>query len=117
MDSKALKLQLDVFHLQMLEGNLTNRIQELLPFTGWITQTVFLFSRFVHLRSGFHLGHIQISQAPNRHEPGAPGEIDYHYVLDLLQQSDYSGYIGLEYRPKTDTNSSLDWITKWGYVL
>jgi hydroxypyruvate isomerase len=34
IDSKHLKLQLDIFHLQMLEGNLTNRIKELLPFTG-----------------------------------------------------------------------------------
>lgn len=95
IDSKNLKLQLDIFHLQMLEGNLTNKIKELLPFTG----------------------HIQISQAPNRFEPSAEGEINYQYILHLLEELEYSGFVGLEYKPKTTSSESLDWISKWGYNL
>jgi len=95
INSKFLKLQLDIFHLQITEGNLTNRIKELLPYTG----------------------HIQISQAPNRYEPSAPGEINYQYILNLLEELDYAGYIGLEYKPRVDTGSSFDWIKEWGYEL
>jgi len=95
INSNFLKLQLDIFHLQMLEGNLSNRIKELLPFTG----------------------HIQISQAPNRFEPSAEGEINYQYILRLLEELNYEGFIGLEYKPKTSSTDSLTWITNWGYHL
>jgi len=93
--SDFLKLQLDIFHLQMLEGNLTNRIKELLPYTG----------------------HIQISQVPDRHEPDSDGELNYQYILNLLEKYGYEGYIGLEYKPSTDSTKSLEWITKWGYSI
>ena len=63
------------------------------------------------------VGHIQISQAPGRNEPDLAGEINYQYVLHLLEELNYEGYIGLEYKPKNDIKSSIDWISKWGYSL
>jgi len=93
LNSKSLKLQLDVFHLQLLKGNLTRNITELLPYTG----------------------HIQISQVPGRNEPNTDGEINYQYILQLLEEKKYDGYIGLEYKPKTSTKSSTEWISNWGY--
>lgn len=63
------------------------------------------------------LAHVQIAQVPDRHEPDTPGEIDYSYVLALLEQYGYAGHIGLEYRPKSSTVEGLNWIEKYGYTL
>jgi len=54
---------------------------------------------------------------PDRHEPDTSGEIDYKYVLSLLETMGYTGYIGLEYRPKSLTVEGLNWIKKYGYTL
>ncbi|XKL63563.1 hypothetical protein PGB90_005927 [Kerria lacca] len=83
-----LMLQLDVFHLQLISGNLTNNINKWLPI----------------------IGHIQIAQAPNRNEPDTDGEINFCYIFDLLKKLKYSGWIGLEYTPLTDTKSGLKWM-------
>ena len=45
-------------------------------------------------------GHIQIAQAPDRGEPDDKGEINYKYVLQLLEDIGYTGFIGLEYKPR-----------------
>lgn len=90
-----LKLMLDVFHLQYLKGNLSNNIPKLLPITG----------------------HVQIAQVPTRHEPDSEGEKDYKYVLKLLEQEGYQGWIGLEYIPKAGTDQGLSWIQDFGYKL
>lgn len=82
-----LRLQYDVYHAQMTEGNLLTTIKRLLP---WI-------------------GHIQISDVPGRHEPGT-GEINYPVVFKTLEAIGYQGYIGLEYNPSGDTNQSLAWL-------
>lgn len=95
INSAYLKLQLDIFHLQHCCGNITRNIQDILPYVG----------------------HIQIAQVPDRHEPDTPGEIDYKYVLSLLEKTGYTGYIGLEYRPKSTTLEGLSWIKKYGYTL
>ncbi|XP_013789462.1 putative hydroxypyruvate isomerase [Limulus polyphemus] len=95
INSPFLKLQLDIFHLQMICGNLTNNIRELLQYVG----------------------HIQVSQAPNRDEPSAPGEINYQYVFSLLDELRYDGWIGLEYTPKESTREGLKWIEEYGYKL
>lgn len=44
-------------------------------------------------------GHIQVSQAPRRDEPDAPGEINYKYILHLFEELGYTDWIGLEYTP------------------
>lgn len=88
INSPNLKLQLDIFHLQQIKGDLTNNIKTLLPYVG----------------------HIQLAQVPGRNEPNTPGEIDYNYVFQLLEDSNYSDWIGLEYNPKVDTDSGLSWL-------
>lgn len=95
INSPHLKLQLDLFHMQHCCGNLTLNIEKLLPFVG----------------------HIQIAQVPHRHEPDTPGEIDYKYILSLLENKGYQGYIGLEYSPAAGTVDGLGWIKKFGYTL
>ncbi len=91
-----LKLQLDIFHLQYLKGNITNNI-----------------AKFASMA-----GHVQIAQVPTRHEPNSPGENNYQFVLDVLEKSDYNdGWVGLEYIPKNGTNEGLSWIQDMGYTL
>ena len=82
-----LRLQYDVYHAQMTEGNLLTTIKRLLP---WI-------------------GHMQISDVPGRHEPGT-GEINYPAVFATVEAIGYQGYIGLEYHPSGDTDQSLAWL-------
>ena len=56
-----------------------------------------------------NINHIQIADVPGRHEPGT-GEINYPSIFSFLKDVGYQGYIGLEYRPSSDTNSSLNWF-------
>lgn len=95
VNSPNLKLQLDIFHLQHICGNLTHSIKHYLPYVG----------------------HIQIAQVPDRNEPNTPGEINYPYVFSLLQQLSYDGWIGLEYKPAQDTKGGLKWIQEYGFQL
>lgn len=88
INSSNLKLQLDIFHLQQIKGDLTRNITNLFPYTG----------------------HIQLAQVPKRNEPNTPGEIDYKYILQLLEELNYSEWIGLEYNPKDDTDKGLSWL-------
>ncbi|VVC33292.1 Hydroxypyruvate isomerase-like,Xylose isomerase-like, TIM barrel domain [Cinara cedri] len=88
INSPNLKLQLDIFHLQQIKGDLTRNISNLLPYTG----------------------HIQLAQVPKRNEPNTPGEIDYKYIFQLLEELNYSEWIGLEYNPKGDTDKGLLWL-------
>ena len=53
-------------------------------------------------------------QVPSRGEPDSPGEVDYSYVLGLLERLGYSGHIGLEYTPVEDTVSGLAWVHRMG---
>jgi len=80
-------LQYDVYHMQVMEGDLTATIARLLP----------------------RIGHIQIADAPARHEPGT-GEINFPFVLGAIDAAGYSGFIGCEYRPKTTTDAGLGWL-------
>lgn len=84
------KLQYDVYHMQMMEGNLVKTIEENLP----------------------RIGHIQIADCPGRHQPGT-GEIDFRFLLEELDRMGYDGYVGLEYIPVPDTLSSLEWMGEW----
>ncbi|KAF0774098.1 putative hydroxypyruvate isomerase [Aphis craccivora] len=88
INSPNLKLQLDIFHLQQIKGDLTNNIKSLLPYVG----------------------HIQLAQVPTRNEPNTPGEIDYNYIFQLLEELKYDEWIGLEYTPKDDTDKGLSWL-------
>jgi hydroxypyruvate isomerase len=81
------RLQYDVYHAQMSEGNLIQTMRALLPY----------------------IGHIQISDVPGRHQPGY-GEINYPAIFATLEQIGYTGYIGLEYQPEGTTDASLAWL-------
>ncbi|MBN1812706.1 MAG: TIM barrel protein [Anaerolineae bacterium] len=83
------KLQYDVYHAQMAEGNLINTITDNFP----------------------TIGHIQIADVPGRHEPGT-GEINYPAIFATLDRLGYEGYVGLEYHPSGDTDASLGWLPR-----
>jgi hydroxypyruvate isomerase len=55
------------------------------------------------------IAHIQIADHPGRHQPGT-GEIPFEAIFNTLQEIDYPGYIGLEYRPSGSTKASLSWL-------
>jgi hydroxypyruvate isomerase len=82
-----LKYQYDMYHMQRMEGNVIATLREHI---GWIA-------------------HIQIADAPERHEPGT-GEIHYPRVLTALDNLGYQGYIGLEYNPIGSSEESLAWL-------
>ncbi len=85
-----LKIQHDFYHMQRMEGNLVATLRENVG----------------------AIGHVQIADSPGRGEPGT-GEIHYPYVLDQLEELGYSGYVGLEYNPTTETTEeSLAWLPK-----
>lgn len=86
-----LKVQMDLYHCQIVEGDLTTRLRAQLP----------------------HIGHVQIAGVPERHEPDT-GEVAYPYLFDLLDALDYRGWVGCEYRPRADTWSGLRWAKVWG---
>lgn len=90
-----LKMQCDVFHVQIMNGNLTSNLKKWFPV----------------------IGHIQIAQAPDRGEPNSAGEINYAYIFKLLQDLQYDGYIGLEYKPTGLTTEGLSWIEQFGLQL
>jgi hydroxypyruvate isomerase len=93
-DVPALWFQCDVYHLQRTHGNLVETM------------------RSVSAR----IGHVQIADSPDRHEPGT-GEIAYDFVLRELDALGYTGYVGLEYRPSARTEETLGWIDALGYAL
>ncbi|XP_066933338.1 putative hydroxypyruvate isomerase isoform X1 [Clytia hemisphaerica] len=81
------KLQLDLFHQQRTRGSLTETITKYLD----------------------HIGHIQISQVPDRSEPDDHGEINYKHIFKLLQKLQYQHWIGCEYTPILEVNG-FDWM-------
>lgn len=84
-----LLLQYDVYHMQRMEGELSNTIRANLA----------------------RIGHVQIADTPGRHEPGT-GEINYRHLFALLDELGYDGWIGCEYHPVAGTLSGLGWITE-----
>ncbi len=86
------RLQCDVYHMQRAEGNLVPTLRRLLP----------------------RIGHVQIADAPDRHEPGT-GEIHYPYVLGELERAGYGEFVGLEYRPAGRTEDGLAWMQEMGF--
>lgn len=87
VDHPNVKSLYDIYHAQMIEGNIISSIKDNFP----------------------NINHIQIADVPGRHEPGT-GEINYPRIFSLLQEIGYQGFIGLEYHPSSDTNSSLKWL-------
>ena len=107
-----IKLQLDLFHLQQVDGNLTRNIEAMLPYVGHIQiAQVRLINNI--LNNLMYMASCSL-QVPSRGEPDSPGEVDYSYVLGLLERLGYTGHIGLEYTPVEDTVSGLAWVHRMG---
>lgn len=79
-------LQYDIFHMQIMEGDLANTIERLLS----------------------RIGHIQLADVPDRHEPGT-GEINFPWLIETIDRIGYNGVIGCEYNPRADTVAGLAW--------
>lgn len=83
-------LQYDLYHMQIMEGDLAASLERLLP----------------------RIGHLQIADVPGRHEPGT-GEINFDFLLRHVDRLGYSGWIGCEYNPRGDTVEGLKWARAW----
>jgi hydroxypyruvate isomerase len=79
--------QYDIYHMQVMEGNLATTIKENIDI----------------------IGHVQLADNPGRHEPGT-GEINFPNLFRFIDEAGYRGYIGCEYKPLTTTEAGLDWI-------
>jgi hydroxypyruvate isomerase len=86
-----LKLQFDIYHTQIMEGDLSERLRQNLEV----------------------IGHIQIAGSPGRHEPDV-GEINYPYLFRLIDDVGYGGWVGCEYRPRASTVAGLGWAREYG---
>ncbi|NYT85382.1 2-oxo-tetronate isomerase [Pollutimonas harenae] len=82
-----LKVQMDFYHVQIMEGDIAMTFRKFQP----------------------NVGHIQIAGVPDRHEPDT-GEVNYTYLFKLLDELDYKGWVGCEYRPAKGTLDGLGWL-------
>jgi hydroxypyruvate isomerase len=87
-----LKVQMDLYHCQIVEGDLAAKLKAHLP-TG-------------------RVGHLQIAGVPGRHEPDV-GEVHYPYLFELIDALGYDGLIGAEYRPRGATSAGLAWFQRY----
>jgi hydroxypyruvate isomerase len=85
--AQNLGLQYDIYHMQIMEGDLARTIEGNLDV----------------------IRHLQLADNPGRHEPGT-GEIDYPFLFSHLDGIGYDGWIGCEYTPLTTTEEGLDWV-------
>jgi hydroxypyruvate isomerase len=84
--SDNLWLQYDIYHMQIMEGNLARTIEANLA----------------------RINHMQLADNPGRHEPGT-GEINYPFLFGWIDRIGYPGWIGCEYNPQAGTVPGLGW--------
>jgi hydroxypyruvate isomerase len=84
-------LQFDIYHCQVAQGDVTRRMERLLPV----------------------IAHMQLADVPGRNEPGT-GEIAWDYVFKRIDELDYHGWVGCEYRPLGETGPGLQWRKRYG---
>jgi len=87
IDRPNVKLQYDLYHAQIIAGDLARTLETNIG----------------------RIGHIQIADNPGRHEPGT-GEINYPFLFSLLDRLGYAGWVGCEYKPLTTTAAGLGWL-------
>ena len=85
-----LGFQYDIYHMQIMEGDLAPTIEK-------------------HLAQ---IAHMQLADTPGRHEPGT-GEINYDFLFKHIDRIGYQGWIGCEYRPAGKTEDGLGWMKPW----
>lgn len=84
-------LHLDLYHMQLTEGRLTDTLRENIG----------------------RVRHLQIAGVPGRGEPDG-GEINFPYVFELIDELGFSGWVGCEYRPRAGTLEGLGWAAQYG---
>jgi hydroxypyruvate isomerase len=89
IDRPNVAVQLDLYHAQIMDGDLTRLIGKLGP----------------------AIGHVQIASVPDRHEPDE-GEIAYPHLFKVLEQAGYHDWIGCEYNPRGNTRQGLAWLAQ-----
>ena len=91
-----LKVQMDLYHCQIVEGDVAMKIRQYLP-TG-------------------RVGHFQIAGVPQRHEPDL-GELHHPYLFEVIDEvaasCGWEGFVGCEYRPRGGTSEGLGWAQEW----
>ncbi len=82
-----LRLQFDIYHRQILHGDVTMALRAMLPISG----------------------HVQVASVPGRHEPSGE-ELFYPFLFEELDRLGYDGFVGCEYRPRAGTREGLGWF-------
>lgn len=90
MNLPNLRLQFDIYHCQILHGDVTTRMRMMMPI----------------------IGHIQVASIPSRNEPGTE-ELNDSFLFGELDRLGYAGFIGCEYRPKAGTEAGLSWFAPY----
>jgi hydroxypyruvate isomerase len=88
--SDNLYLQYDIYHMQIMEGDLAKTIERNLP----------------------RIAHMQLADPPGRHQPGT-GEVGFPFLLDFIDRLGYTGWMGCEYKPLGRTEDSLVWTRRF----
>jgi 2-dehydrotetronate isomerase len=88
-----IRMQFDFYHVQIVGGDLTYRLEKYLPV----------------------IGHLQCAAVPSRHEPDE-GEVNFPAVFETVDRLGYQGWIGAEYRPRGRTEDGLGWARPYGVV-
>ena len=87
VDQDNLKLMFDCYHVQLMEGDVSHRLERLRPI----------------------IGHIQFARVPDRGPPDG-GELNYAYVFDVIRQIGWDAPIGAEYKSSQPTDETLGWM-------
>jgi len=90
--SPHVAMQFDAYHVQIMEGSLTESLRKHLDI----------------------IGHIQVGGVPGRHEPDHRQEINYPYLFNLIDELGFEGWIGCEYAPTTTSAEALHWAAQYG---
>ncbi len=85
------RVQFDVYHVQIVGGDLIKRFEKYLPVVG----------------------HVQIAAVPSRGEPDE-GEVNYSAVFEAIDRLGYAGWVGCEYKPRARTEHGLGWAKPYG---
>lgn len=86
-----LRVQADLYHLQIEGGDMTRRLEAAMP----------------------QIGHVQVAAVPDRGEPDR-GELNHAHLFALLDAAGYGGWVGCEYRPRGRTEDGLGWLASLG---
>ena len=82
-----LALEYDIYHMDVMEGRVVERLEEIMP----------------------RIGHIQFADNPGRHEPGT-GNLDFPAIFAAIDRLGYTGWVAAEYVPSTTTEDTLGWM-------